>query len=89
MVINMKEIILVKDGEIALKGLNKGTFEQMLISNIKRRLKGLGKFNYWRSQSTIYIEPLEDTIDLDEALSRLQKVFGIAALCKALVVEKD
>ena len=85
----MKEIILIKDGEIALKGLNKGTFEQMLISNIKRRLKGMGKFNYWRSQSTIYIDPLEDTIDLDDVLSRLQKVFGIAALCKALVVEKD
>ena len=85
----MKEIILAKDGEIALKGLNKGTFEQIMVGNIKRRLKSLGKFEYRRSQSTIYIEPQDDTIDLDEALERLKKVFGIASLSRALVTEKD
>lgn len=85
----MKEIILVKDGEIALKGLNKSSFEQMLISNMKRRLKSLGSFRITRAQSTIYLEPLSEDIDMDEALARLQKIFGIAALSKALVVEKD
>lgn len=85
----MKEILLAKNGEIALKGLNKGTFEQMLVGNIKRRLKSLGKFEYRRAQSAIYIEPLEDTIDLDEALERLQKVFGIATLSRSLVTEKN
>lgn len=85
----MKEIILVKDGEIALKGLNKSSFEQLLISNMKRRLKSLGSFRFSRAQSTIYIEPLFEGADMDEALSRLQKIFGIAALSKALVTEKS
>ncbi|MEG0615499.1 MAG: tRNA uracil 4-sulfurtransferase ThiI [Oscillospiraceae bacterium] len=85
----MKEIILVKDGEIALKGLNKSSFEQMLISNIKRRLKDIGEFSITRAQSTIYVEPKSENTDLDAAVEKLKKVFGIATLCKALVVEKD
>ena len=85
----MKEVILAKDGEIALKGLNKGTFEQMLIANIRRRLKGLGRFDYRRAQSAIYIEPLDEGIDLDETLERLKKVFGISVLNRALVTEKN
>lgn len=49
------EIILAKYGELALKGLNRNTFEDILMKNIKRRLKPLGKFTYTRAQSTIYI----------------------------------
>lgn len=84
-----KEIILVKNGEIALKGLNRSTFEDKLIHNIKWRLKKLGRFEYKKAQSTIYISPLEDKIDLDEASEEVGKVFGIAAYSRCLVVEKD
>ncbi len=84
-----KEIILAKLGEIALKGQNKHIFEQMLVSNIKRRIKSLGKFSYTRAQSTIYVEPLEPSCDVGEALSRMQKIFGIASLSLALEVEKN
>ena len=68
----MKEIILAKYGEIALKGENKNTFEDMLLRNIKRRLKKVGRFDYSRKQSTIYIEPSEDGADIDEAVRRLK-----------------
>ena len=85
----MKEIVLVKYGEMALKGQNKSSFEDILFKNIKFRLKSVGKFKYSSAQSTIYIEPDEETIDLDEVISKLQKVFGIAAICRACVCEKD
>ena len=85
----MKEIILVKYGEMALKGLNKRTFEAVLVKNIKRRLKDLGKTNITRAQSTIFIDPYEEKYDTDEAVDRLKKVFGIAALCRAAVCEKQ
>lgn len=85
----MKEIILVKYGEMALKGLNKRTFEDVLVKNIKRRLKDLGKTNITRAQSTIFIGPYEEKYDTDEAVDRLKKVFGIAALCRAAVCEKQ
>lgn len=85
----MKEIILIKNGELALKGLNRHTFEDILIKNMRWRLKGLGKFKFSKAQSTIYIEPQEEAIDLDEVVERLKKVFGLAALSRALVAPKD
>ena len=85
----MKEIILLKDGEIALKGLNRHAFEDRLIKNARRKLMPVGSFHFKKAQSTIYVEPDREDYDLDEAVERLQKVFGIAALTRACVVEKD
>ena len=85
----MKEIILLKSGEIALKGLNRGSFEDVLIKNARRRLASLGSFKFTKAQSTIYCKPASDDLDLDEAVERLSKVFGFSALSRAAVVEKD
>lgn len=85
----MKELIIFKEGEIALKGLNKRSFEDAFIHNLKHRLRPLGKFEYEKAQSTIYAVPAEEDIDLDEAVERGSKVFGAAALCRAAAVEKD
>lgn len=85
----MNELILIKNGEIALKGLNRSTFEDVLVKNIKWRLKPLGRFEVTKAQSTIYVKPLSELIDLDEACERLSRVFGIAAFSRALVTEKD
>ncbi len=85
----MKEIILVKLGEIALKGLNRRTFEDILIKNIKRRLYKFGRFEVVSAQSTIRITPLSDDIDLDEVSQAIGKVFGIVAYSRACVTEKD
>ncbi|MGN0571916.1 MAG: tRNA uracil 4-sulfurtransferase ThiI [Candidatus Fimenecus sp.] len=85
----MQEIILIKNGELALKGLNRSTFESVLVKNIKRRMQGLGAFVISRSQSTITIEPTNENFDMDEAVERLSKVFGIAGFQRAAAVEKD
>lgn len=85
----MQEIILIKNGELALKGLNRSTFESVLVKNIKRRMQGLGAFVISRSQSTLTIEPTEENFDMDEAVERLKKVFGIAGFQRAVAVEKD
>ena len=85
----MKEIILLKNGEIALKGLNRHTFEDALIKNIKYRISKIGDFKIYKAQSTIYAEPVDDSADLDLALLKLKKVFGIAALSRACICEKD
>ena len=60
----MKEILLLKEGEIALKGQNRSSFEDLLIKNAKRRLRALGPFSYFKAQSTIYIEPESPSADL-------------------------
>lgn len=82
------DLILLKYGEIALKGLNKPLFERKLTDNIKSRLDKIGKFSVRRAQSTIYVEPLEKA-DMHEAVSVLKKVFGIVNICPVVKCEKD
>ena len=84
-----QELILIKVGEIALKGLNRRTFEDVLMKNIKRHLAPLGKFEVRSAQSTIYVRPLEEDVDLDDACERVGKVFGIAAYSRACMAKKD
>lgn len=85
----MKEIILIKDGELSLKGLNRQNFEDRMIRNIKRRLKPLGEFHVKKAQSTIYIIPESEDFDIEEALKRMGTVFGIAGFSRACVCEKS
>ena len=85
----MKEIILIKNGELTLKGLNRSNFEDILIKNIRRRLRNLGEFDVRKAQSTIYIEPKSDDFDFAEALERVKLIFGIAAFSRACVCEKS
>ena len=85
----MKDMILLKLGEIVLKGLNRKSFEQKLMGNIRRRLLGLGKFKVTCMQSTIYVEPESDDADLDAAFEALQDVFGIVKISRAAACKKD
>lgn len=85
----MKEIILIKIGEIALKGLNRRTFEEALVKNIRRRITALGNFQIQYAQSTIFVLPTDENIDLDEVAESVGKIFGIAAYSRACVTEKN
>ena len=84
----MDEIILIKLGEIVLKGLNRKIFEAALIKNIRRRINSLGGFDIKTAQSTIYVIPHDENADLDEAVKRIGQVFGIAAFSRARMTEK-
>lgn len=85
----MKEVILIKDGELALKGLNRSVFEDKMISTIKRRIKEYGEFTVTKSQSTVYIEPQSKDFDFSGALQTVSRIFGIASYSRAGVCEKD
>ena len=84
----MRDIILLKQGEIVLKGLNKKYFEQKLLQNVKRRLAGMGEFEVTCLQSTIYIEPLSEDVDMETVAAAMTKVFGVAAVVIAAGCEK-
>ena len=83
-----KELILCKYGEIVLKGLNRGYFEDLLQKELERRLRGCGNFKVYKEQSTAYIEPVDESADIEEALERAKTVFGFATVTRACVVEK-
>lgn len=86
---DQKELILIKVGELALKGLNRRTFEDVLMKNLRRRLAPLGRFEVRAAQSTITVTPLDADADLHKAAQRVAQVFGIAAFSRAGMCEKD
>ena len=85
----MNEIFLLKLGEIVLKGLNRRRFEDRLTGNISRRLHPFGRFRIYSRQSTVYVEPLEESCDMDGAWEALQPVFGVVGLSRARACDKD
>ena len=85
----MNDMLLLKPGELVLKGLNRHFFEDRLRANVARRLRSLGNFRITSVQSTIYVEPLEEGIDMEEALRRCKQVFGIITVCRAAACPKE
>ncbi|MCH5210746.1 MAG: tRNA 4-thiouridine(8) synthase ThiI [Oscillospiraceae bacterium] len=84
----MKEIILAKYGEIILKGGNRSRFENILMSNIKNALRNVADTKLRLAQATVYVD-VEDENKIDLVMERLAKVFGIVAIARAAVCEKD
>ena len=87
--INNNEMFLLKLGEVVLKGLNRRSFEDRLLSNTRRRMKSCGNFNIYMRQSTIYVEPKDDSCDLDAAYTACQQIFGVVAVARAVPCEKS
>jgi len=85
----MKEIFLLKLGEIVLKGGNKRQFEDKLRQNIRRRMKPYGNFDVYIMQSTVYVEPLDEMADVDGAWEACHSIFGLVSLCRSHACKKD
>ena len=85
----MKEIFLLKLGEIVLKGANKRQFEARLRQNVRRRMKYFGEFDVYIMQSTVYIEPMNEEADVDGAWEACRSIFGVVSLCRCRPCEKD
>ncbi len=85
----INEMILLKLGELVLKGLNRRSFEDKLQANIHRRLNNLGQFRVYTRQSTTYVEPMNEDCDIDGAWEAMKQVFGVVGLSRARACEKD
>ena len=85
----MKEIFLLKLGEIVLKGANKRQFLDKLRQNIRRRMKAYGNFDVYIIQSTVYVEPMDDDADVEGAWEACHSIFGLVSLCRCRPCEKN
>ena len=85
----MKEIFLLKLGEIVLKGANKRQFEDKLRQNVRRRVRPFGNFDVYLMQSTVYVEPMDEMADVDGAWDACRAIFGIVSICRCRACEKD
>ena len=84
----MRNGILIKYGEIAIKGNNRRNFEGLLIANIRERLADIGQYRVSKEQGRLLVEPLEGS-SADEAVPALQKVFGIVGISRASIFTDD
>ncbi len=85
----MNEIFLMKLGEVVLKGANKRQFENKLRQNVRRRMRPYGNFDVYIMQSTVYIEPEDDQVDLEGAWEACHSIFGVVSLCRCRPCEKN
>ena len=81
----MRELLLVRYGEIFLKGLNRPVFMRALVKRIKYAVKELGG-NVWLNDGRIFVSDFTDT---DEAVRKVTKVFGVHSVCPAVEMDKD
>ena len=85
----MNDIILLKLGELVLKGLNRHNFEDQLMSNARRRLRPHGQFKVYSKQSITYVEPQSEDCDVDAAFEAMKKIFGAVGVCRCRACGKD
>ena len=81
----MRDVLLVRYGEVFLKGANRPHFLKVLNDNVKKAVKPIGG-RVWMSDSRIYVSDFDD---LQECISRVTKVFGIYSVSPAVEMEKD
>ena len=85
----MKNVFLIKYGELAIKGKNRHLFENKLVTNVKRNLKDIGEFVVTKEQGRIMVEPVDsEAIDVDTVLDRLGRIFGIVGIAYGLKEEE-
>lgn len=85
----MERVLLVRYGEIILKGMNRPIFEDALVRNIRHRLRNEGEYKIYKSQATIYIEPKEGDEQTDRIHEKLNKIFGIVSIVEAYKTDKS
>lgn len=87
----MKELILCKYGEVILKGANRSDFEAKMLKELRQRARRIGNYKIFYSQSTVYIEPLDDEAieAIDDMYDQAKHVFGFVGVTKAIACAKD
>lgn len=83
----MKPVLLVRYGELHLKGQNRPFFERKLLNAMKSALRGTGA-QILRAQGRYYVTDF-DIEAQEELISRLQKIFGIHSISPARCVKKE
>ena len=81
----MRDVLLVRFGEVHLKGLNRPYFLRKLVDNIKRAVEPMGG-HVWMSDSRIYVR---DCPDMEACARRVSRVFGVHSVSPAVEMEKD
>lgn len=80
---NEQNILIVRCGEVALKGMNKPYFERMLVDRIRANLRGFNGVEVKRHEGLIFVRA-DKRLDIDGIVKEISKVFGVASISKAV-----
>ena len=81
----MRELILIRYGEIYLKGLNRPYFMHALVERVKQAVRPYGG-KVWLHDARIFVS---DMTDRDACMTAVSKVFGVHSLCPAVEMDKS
>lgn len=81
----MRDLLMVRFGEVHLKGLNRPYFMKMLVHNIRKKLEGSGA-RVWMAEGRMYVA---DAPDMKKCAEEVSKVFGVYSVSPAVEMEKD
>ena len=76
----MEKVLLLRYGEIHLKGLNRPYFERVLLSNIEKALEAYGDVKVIKAQGRYYIENLGDDPRIYDAVSGYSVLYPLVRL---------
>ena len=84
----MFNTIIIRNGEVAIKGENRPVFEKKLMTNIKKALYGMQIQGYkvYKGEGRIYIDA--DPEIMDQVIEKVRNVFGVVTLSPAIKAEK-
>ena len=85
---NEQNILIVRCGEVALKGMNKPYFERMLADRIRTNLKGFDGVDVKRHEGLIFVRA-DKRLSMDAIIKETTKVFGVASVSKAIEAEPE
>ncbi|MGN0718641.1 MAG: tRNA uracil 4-sulfurtransferase ThiI [Anaerovoracaceae bacterium] len=80
---NEQNILIVRCGEVALKGMNKPYFERMLVDRIRKNLKEFHGVDVRRQEGLIFVRT-DKALDIQAIIKQVSKVFGVASISQAV-----
>ena len=80
---NEQNILIVRCGEVALKGMNKPYFERMLVDRIRKNLKEFHGVDVRRQEGLIFVRA-DKALDIQAIIKQVSKVFGVASISQAV-----
>lgn len=82
----MFNTIIIRNGEVALKGENRPVFEKKLMTNIKKALYGMEGYKVHKGEGRIYVDAEPEI--MDQVVEKVRNVFGVVTLSPAIKTDR-
>ena len=82
-----EKVLIVKYGEIAVRGNNRKIFIHQLVGTIRKNLDDIGDFYVLKEPGRLIVEDLKGEIDFDTVIPKVVNIMGLLGVCPGLKTE--